>query len=170
MTFRDKIYIVLRVNEGCRYETYDDTEKVRTWGTGHALRSLTVEQIEALIKNRKTWSDVEMDANFLDARINSIISDLQLRFPLFNAMSEVHRLCFIDLCYNLGISGLLGGPVDTGFPMFLKAFKEGKYSEAKACLIDSAWHVQTKLRAERIEWMIENNMVHQDYFNAGLKD
>lgn len=61
----------------------------------------------------------------------------------FTKADEVHKAVLIDMCYNIGLSGLLK------FKRFIKALDALDYGVAAAEMIDSRWYRQVGNRGIR---------------------
>jgi len=71
------------------------------------------------------------------------------RLPLaFDALDDARKAVLIDMCFNLGINGLLG------FKNALAAIAAGKYTTAAANMTASKWAGQVKGRAARLRDMM----------------
>ena len=63
-------------------------------------------------------------------------------------MSDVRQAVLIDMCYNLGYSGLMK------FKNMIKAFADGNFERAAIEMEDSRWYKQVGDRSERLKKMV----------------
>jgi len=68
--------------------------------------------------------------------------------PQFDWLSPVRQAVLIDMCFNLGIRGLLG------FKNTLASVAVGKYEQASRQMLESKWATQVKTRAVRLAKMM----------------
>lgn len=78
--------------------------------------------------------------------------DLTRTVPWWTSLSEPRQRVLINMCFNLGISRLLG------FKNFLGALKAGDYEKAAKEATDSAWYRQVGDRAKRLVATIRSNI------------
>ena len=131
---REKLIEQLFVHEGYRQFPYKDTVGKLTIAIGRNLDDVGISQEEARY----------LCHNDIDKAINHC----RLKFPWFDSLDEVRRDALTNMCFNMGISRLLG------FKKMLKAFSEGDYQKAALEAIDSKWSKQVGRRAEDIIYMI----------------
>jgi lysozyme len=86
----------------------------------------------------------------LDNDIQRCILELSNALPFFNSLDEVRKEALIDLCFNLGLTRLLG------FKKALAAIEAGLWETAKGELLDSRWAVPVGDRSEEIAEMIRS--------------
>jgi lysozyme len=132
----------LRFDEGVRYWPYADTNGARTVGVGHNLTAsplpegwdypLTDEQVDELLQ--------------LD--LQTVFTDLDSALPWWNLLSDVRQRVIANMCFNLGITKLLG------FRSTLTAMRQGRYSDAATGMLNSAWASQVGARATRLANMM----------------
>lgn len=129
---------LLIYHEGKIDHAYQDSLGFWTIGVGH------------LIDKRKGGrvSDAIIKA-LLDEDIQGKIADLDERLPWWKTLDEVRQKVLIDMCFNLGIGGLLG------FKNTLQAIKEGRWTDAKNGMLSSVWAKQVGTRANELAKMIE---------------
>lgn len=78
-------------------------------------------------------------------------NDCLHHFPWFVDLSQRRRWAMIDLCFNMGIGGLLK------FKKFLAAMSLGNYETAANELQDSLWFKQVGVRGPEIVGMIRGS-------------
>ena len=90
------------------------------------------------------------EADFILAnRVNKAMKELKKQFPNYELMSDARKLVLINLCYNLGIHGLLG------FRRFVEACGLQDWVKAAKELLDSKAHKQNPARMERLAYLFE---------------
>jgi lysozyme len=126
VTLRDQL---LR-DEGVRLKVYQDSEGVPTIGVGRNLRDRGISLTEA-----------EM---LLDNDIAAVRAEVLANIPWSRGMDEVRRAVLENMCFNLGLKGLLG------FTKTLAAMEDGNWYVAAAHMMESRWAKQVGIRAERL--------------------
>lgn len=84
-----------------------------------------------------------------ETAMGEVLSELDAKLPWWTTLDEVRQRVLADMCYNLGIGGLLG------FRKFLASVMHLKFSEAASEGRDSTWYVQVKGRGVRLMKMME---------------
>lgn len=132
MTLREQL---IR-DEGLRLKPYQDTEGKWTIGVGRNLSDvgLTYGECEYLLEN-----------DIVRARAGVLA-----RIDFSHRLDEVRREALVNMAFNLGINGLLG------FKKFLTALEMGDWAQAAHEMLDSKWHQQVGLRAERLAEQIRS--------------
>ena len=124
-------------HEGYRTTPYIDSLRVQTIGIGHNLhKPLTRAAIEHILRD-----------DIADAT-----NDCLHAFPWFTELTQARRYAMIDLCFNLGLTKLLG------FRQFLDAMSLGDYEKAATELQDSLWFKQVKSRGPELVGMIRGQV------------
>lgn len=124
-------------HEGCRDRYYLDSEGVPTIGIGHNLfKPISRAAIEQIFRDdlREAWNDC------LHA------------FPWFADLTEPRQWVLLDMCFNLGLTRLLG------FKKFLAAMNLGDYETATNEMLDSLWAKQVKGRALELAKMMRGSV------------
>lgn len=130
----------LRRDEGVRYMPYLDTANPpkRTVGVGH---NLDVSPLPA----GWTFPLTDAQVNQLLARdISTTLAKLDRYLPWWRQMDEVRQRVLANMCFNLGIGGLLQ------FKNTLAAMQRGANSVAAAGMRASKWYGQVGARAQRL--------------------
>jgi lysozyme len=73
---------------------------------------------------------------------------LDRNLPWWRDLSEARQRAVVNMCFNLGITRLLG------FSKALAALKAGQYEEAARQFLDSRWATQVGQRAQRIAELV----------------
>ncbi|MBE0498579.1 MAG: glycoside hydrolase family protein [Campylobacterales bacterium] len=114
----------IKINEGFRGSVYKDTEGFDTIGYG---TKLPINENEAAL--------------LAEHRLKSKIKEIEKREPFINSLSEDKQAVIIEMCYQMGVSGVLK------FAKMWAALKAGDTAEAAAQMLDSRWAMQTPNRA-----------------------
>jgi len=130
-------------HEGYRTTPYIDSVGVQTIGIGHNLhKPLTRTAIVQILRD-----------DIAEAKNDCIHA-----FPWFAELSQPRQWAMIDLCFNMGLTKLVGNGKDIpGFQKFLKAMSLGNYEQAAVELQDSLWFKQVKSRGPEIVGMIRGS-------------
>ena len=124
----DRIKEQLVRHEGLRLKPYRCTAGKLTIGIGRNLDDCGISQSEAYVM-----------------LINDIMNcekQLQVKIPdIYNGLDEVRKSVLLNMCFNLGISGLLG------FKNTLEFIKVGDWERAANNMLVSRWAKQVGRRA-----------------------
>ncbi len=124
----DRIKVQLVRHEGLRLKPYRCTAGKLTIGIGRNLDDCGITESEAYIM-----------------LINDIMNcekQLQARIPdIYNQLDEVRKSVLVNMCFNLGINGLLG------FKNTLAFIKAGDWERAANNMLVSRWAKQVGRRA-----------------------
>lgn len=125
-----KLIDQLSIDEGRKARIYVDTVGKITGGVGRNLtdRPFFEDEIDLMLKND----------------INLVVEQLDANLPWWRKMTDERQNALINLCFNLGINGLLQ------FKNSLALLKAGKYDEAAAAFMNSKWAKQVGQRAIRV--------------------
>ena len=121
----------LKKHEGFRAKPYYCTADKLTIGYGTNLdaRGVTREEAEILMMNE----------------VDDCIRALKRKIPdIYNNVNEYRRAVLINMCYNLGIAGLMT------FKQTLKHIQEGNYNLASKGMLNSKWATQVGNRAKEL--------------------
>lgn len=121
-------------DEGRRFKPYKDTVGKTTIGVGRNLDDVGVsgDEIDLMLSN-----DISRSMMSLDQAL-----------PWWTSLSDARQRVMVNLCFNLGISRLMG------FKNTLAAMQLGDYDKAAAELLDSTYAKQVGDRAKRLADMI----------------
>lgn len=133
----DKLKKQLIKHEGLRLVAYTDTTGNPTLGVGHNLHT----PISIQAANQILMDD-----------ICTAMNDLSTHLPWWNRLDEVRQRVLVDMCFNLGIKGLMG------FVHTLEAIKAGEYARAAELMLQSVWAKQVPTRAARLAQMMASGM------------
>lgn len=125
---------------------YDEGEVLYAYQDSAGYWTIGVGQ---LIDRRKGGRISQAASRFmLNESIDEKINDLDEKLPWWRQLSEVRQRVLINMCFNLGIRGLLG------FKNTLAAMKAGDYDRAAKAMLNSKWAKQVGKRAQRLAFMI----------------
>lgn len=130
--------VELRLDEGVRYVPYADTKGISTVGVGHNLQSSPLPA---------GWVYPLTDAQvgtLLDGDLQSVYTDLDRDLPWWRDLNDARQRVICNMCFNLGIDRL------RGFKNTLAAMRQGRYADAAAGMLNSAWATQVGDRAQRL--------------------
>lgn len=137
----------LRRDEGVRYSIYLDTQKIQTVGVGHNC------QVSSLPADWKCpLTDAQVN-QLLAQDIASTLAKLDKNLPWWRQLDEVRQRVLANMCFNLGIGGLLG------FKNTLAAMQRGSYAVAAAGMKASDWYRQVGQRAVRLCSAMETGLM-----------
>ena len=131
-----KLIEQLKRHEGVRTNAYQCTANMTTVGVGRNIDEdgglgLSVDEIEFLLEN-----DIKRCKQEL------------ITLPWFSQIDSVRQDALINMCFNLGMTRLLG------FKNALTAMSVGDYDTAADEFMDSRWAKQVGRRAEEVCTMI----------------
>ena len=128
---RERLIEELKRDEGVELKAYQDTEGIWTIGIGRNLQDVGVSKDEAEY----------MLANDIDVAVG----ELQRTFDWFEGLSDARQRVCINMCFNLGLTRLLG------FKKFLAAMAAGDWETAGVEMLDSKWSRQVGARSTRLK-------------------
>ncbi len=134
---RGKLFEDLKRDEGLVLHAYPDSEGYLTLGIGR------------LVDARRGGGITEEEARYLAGHdIDGVVTDLDRALPWWGKMSEPRQRALANMCFNLGLTRLLG------FKVTLAHLEAGRCREAATEMLDSKWSKQVGERAERLAAMI----------------
>lgn len=125
---------LLVLHEGEKLKAYKCTAGKTTVGVGRNLDDLglTKEESRYLLAND----------------IKRVTAELTAALPWFTKLDPVRQTVLLDMCFNLGINGLLK------FKNTLAFFQAGNYAQAAENMLLSLWAKQVGPRAKRLADMV----------------
>lgn len=126
---RVKLRGMIMLNEGFRGSPYSDTTGNLTIGYGHNLDARPISP--------------NVGGVMLDEDIQWAMSELDSQFKWFEALDDARKCVLVDICYNIGLKGLLG------FSNMLECISMGQYANASYHILDSLYARQVGERAVR---------------------
>lgn len=137
-----KLEARLKEHEGFNKFAYNDSLGFSTIGYGRC------------IDRRKGKGISDQEATYLLRNDISECAHLMALYPWYSIQDNVRKCVLIELCFNLGLQGLLG------FKNTLAAMLEKDYVKAAEELLDSRWAKQvSKSRSDDIVY----RLVHGAY-------
>jgi lysozyme len=131
---RQKLKGLLLKHESFKPFVYTDTTHHLTIGIGRNLSDRGISQDEALI--------------LLDDDIFYFSSKLSTLLPYFDKFDDNRKICIVDLCFNLGIRGLLG------FKEMLAALERKDYESAATEILNSKGATQCVERYQELAYIM----------------
>jgi len=125
--------------EGCRLKAYLDTVGVWTIGYGHTGPEV-VEGLE--------WTQEKADST-LDEDIAEKLAQVRKHIPWYDRLSEPRQAVLVGMCFQLGLTGLLG------FNRTLGSIRDERWADAANGMMASKWYTQTPNRVRRLARQIE---------------
>jgi lysozyme len=124
----------IRLHEGSRSKPYKDTVGKLTIGVGRNLDDVGLfdDEIELLLIN-----DLKRFERSLDKSL-----------PWWRDLDEVRQRVILDMCFNMGLGGLLG------FKNTLAKIKAHDWAGARRGMLQSKWAKQVGARATRLADMM----------------
>jgi lysozyme len=141
-----KLIAELRRDEDVKYSPYKDTKGIPTVGVGH---NLNAKPLPAGWKY--PLNDIQVNS-LLDDDLEDVFHDLDRSLPWWTDLSDVRQRVLANMCFNLGITKLLG------FRNTLVFMRQGKYNQAADGMLASAWASQVKGRATRLADMMRKGV------------
>ncbi len=137
-------------HEGLRLKPYRCTEGKLTIGYGRNLDDKGISGAEAELILAGGISETAAEL-LLENDIAQALGELKLSIPCWDELSEVRKAVLVDMCFNLGLRGLLK------FKRMLLALKEDRYEDAAREMLDSTWATQVKGRANELAFMMRED-------------
>ena len=129
----------LILHEGMRLRPYRCTAGRLTIGVGRNLDDKGITEDEAMY--------------LLAGDIEEVIARLEVH-SWYAVLGPVRRKVLIDMCFNLGVAGLMG------FRRMIEALERGDYERAADEMVYSRWYRQVGERGRRLERMMRTG---EDY-------
>lgn len=121
-------------HEGYSQTVYKDSLGVLTVGYGRNLEGNGVSELEARF--------------LLVGDITRCVGELKKAFPWFELMDEVRQDTLVCLCFNLGLTRLMG------FKRMIGACVAKDWDKAAAEMLNSKWASQVGVRAVELSFMM----------------
>ncbi len=131
---REQLIEELKRDEGVVLTLYQCSAGKNTIGVGRNLddRGITDDESDYLLSN-----DIDI-----------CIEELTNAFPWFVDLSDTRQRVMVNMCFNLGLSRLMG------FKNFLAAMEAGDWETAGVEMLDSKWAVQVGPRSTRLKDLV----------------
>ena len=130
----------LEVDEGVKYEIYNDHLGYPTFGIGHLVRDTDPEAGAAL--GTPVSEDRVIEAFNQD--VETVLSDCNILYDDFGDLPEEAQLIIANMMFNLGRPRL------SKFKGMKAGVDSRDWNKAADEMIDSAWYRQVPNRAERL--------------------
>lgn len=125
-------------HEGFRRSAYQDSKGYWTIGIGR------------MIDKRLNGGLTEEEAQYLLLNdLDRCASDLDSKLPWWKSLSDNRRYVLLNMCFNLGITKLLG------FKNTLAMVQRGDYKGAAKGMLNSLWAKQVGDRAKELAKQME---------------
>lgn len=141
---KEKLKAMLVLHEGEVLHTYFCPAGKLTIGVGHNLEANPIPGIE-----KGDTITHERAMGILDIDITECVAGLKKQIPWTDTLDEVRKAVLIDMCFNLGLWGLLK------FKNTLAVIKAGDYADASEMMLQSKWAGQVGERADRLSRMMK---------------
>ena len=130
----------LEVDEGVKYEIYNDHLGYPTFGIGHLVRDSDPEAGAAL--GTPVTEDRVIEAFNQD--VETVLNDCTILYGDFNELPEEAQLIIANMMFNLGRPRL------TKFKAMKAGVDDRDWKKAADEMVDSAWYRQVPNRAGRL--------------------
>ena len=130
----------LKIDEGVKYEIYNDHLGYPTFGIGH----LITEADEEYGKPVGTPVSEERVNAVFDSDVAIYISEAKKVFPNLDSLPAEAQEVIVNMCFNMGAPRL------SNFKKFIAAVNESNWVTAGVEMLDSRWAKQVGNRAIRL--------------------
>ena len=130
----------LEVDEGVKYEIYNDHLGYPTFGIGHLVRDSDPEAGAAL--GTPISEDRVIEA--FNEDVETVLSDCAILYDDFDELPEEAQLIIANMMFNLGRPRL------SKFKGMKSGVDSRDWNKAADEMVDSAWYRQVTNRAERL--------------------
>jgi lysozyme len=143
-------------DEGERFRVYRCTANKLSIGVGRNLDDVGISAKETQLLGLTKAGCIANGISRSDSRallandIDGCERDLDRRLPWWRALNAVRQRVLMNMCFNLGISRLLG------FRNTLRKMAAGDYAGAAAGMAASLWYDQVGVRAKRLVGLMES--------------
>lgn len=145
-------------DEGERLKVYLCTANRRTIGVGRNLDDVGISAAETAALGITVNSCVRegitraVSRALLANDIARCETDLDRRIAWWRTLDPVRQRVMINMCFNLGIKGLLG------FVRTLSMIRAGLYADAAVNMLKSKWARQVGARSKRLSEMMRKGL------------
>jgi len=145
---REAVYEQLKIDEGVKYEIYNDHLGLPTFGVGHLILETDEEfgkPVGTSVSEERVRACFDRDLETAIRECNNLYEEGNFgNFP-----DEVQQV-LVNMMFNMGRPRL------SGFKKFNAAIEAGDWKEAAKEGRDSRWYKQVTNRAERLMGRLEN--------------
>lgn len=160
---RKELRLQLLLHEGMKLKPYKDTVNKLTIGVGRNLTDRGITDRERLylgFPNDLPYEKFELSRGqafyLLDNDIDEVLYQLNKQFSWFKDLSKVRQHVLLDMCFNMGITTLLG------FYNTLRFIRDKKYQAAAGNMLISKWANQVGQRSKTLSYMMYNDDYTED--------
>ena len=136
----DQLRDTLKIDEGVKYEIYNDHLGYPTFGIGH----LVVESDEEHGKPVGTPVSEDRVNSVFEKDVAIMIDEAKKIFPNLNELPEEAQQVIVNMTFNMGRPRL------SQFKKFIAGVNAGDWNKAAVEMMDSRWAKQVGARAERL--------------------
>ena len=136
----NKLREQLKIDEGVKYEVYDDHLGYKTFGIGH----LVTPEDEEYGSPCGTPVAVDRVNSVFDKDVETYISESEKVFGNLQQMPEEAQQVIVNMCFNMGAPRL------GQFKKFIGGVNSGDWNTAAVEMMDSRWAKQVGVRADRL--------------------
>ena len=149
----DKLTDQLKRHEGYRKRMYLCTAGKETIGFGYNLKAnpLHLSNLEIGNAYKNGMNEVEAE-RILKLMISKCVDQLEEAIPFINKLDTVRQDCLINMCFNMGLVGLLK------FKKALLLVKAGDYQKASIEMLNSKWSKDVGNRALELSTQMKSGV------------
>ena len=136
----EKLREELEVDEGVKYEIYNDHLGYPTFGIGHLVLDADPESGQEV----GTPVSEDRDAEAFNNDVETVISDCERLYPEFDGLPEEVQLIIANMMFNMGRPRL------SKFKGMKRGVDAQDWDAAADEMVDSAWYRQVTNRADRL--------------------
>ena len=136
----DQLRETLKIDEGVKYEIYNDHLGYPTFGIGH----LVVESDEEHGKPVGTSITEDRVNAVFDKDVAVMVDEAKKIFPNLDTLPEEAQQVIVNMTFNMGRPRL------SQFKKFIAGVNAGDWNKAAVEMMDSRWAKQVGARAERL--------------------
>ena len=140
----DQLREQLKIDEGVKYEIYNDHLGYATFGIGH----LVVEGDEEHGKPIGTPISEERVNSVFDSDVATYVTEAKKVVPNLDTLPEEAQEVIVNMCFNMGAPRL------SKFKKFIGGVNSGDWNTAAVEMMDSRWADQVGARATRLRNLI----------------
>ena len=136
----NKLREQLKIDEGVKYEIYDDHLGYKTFGIGHLVKATDEEYgwpVGTPVSEKRVNSVFDEDVETYIAETEKVFGNLE------DMPQEVQQV-LVNMCFNMGAPRL------SQFKKFIKAIHDEDWATASVEMLDSRWASQVGVRANRL--------------------
>ena len=136
----NKLREQLKIDEGVKYEVYDDHLGYKTFGIGHLVKTTDEEYgwpVGTPVSEKRVNSVFDKD-------VETYIDESKKVFGNLEDMPQEAQQVIVNMCFNMGAPRL------SQFKKFIKAIHDEDWKTASVEMLDSRWASQVGIRANRL--------------------